>query len=59
MQKERYYMTMKFDASHGLLKEEIASYQDTVTKLHEVIRKRTGAGNDFMGWVEWPVSEHG
>lgn len=49
-------MTMKFDASHGLLKEEIASYQDTVTKLHEVIRKRTGAGNDFMGWVEWPVS---
>jgi glucose-6-phosphate isomerase len=47
---------MKFDASHGLLKEEIASYQDTVTKLHEVIRKRTGAGNDFMGWVEWPVS---
>ena len=49
-------MTMKFNASHGLLKEEIASYQDTVTKLHEVIRKRTGAGNDFMGWVEWPVS---
>lgn len=49
-------MTMKFDASHGLLKEDILSYQDTVTQLHSAIRNRTGAGNDFMGWVEWPVS---
>ena len=49
-------MTMKFDASHGLLKEDILSYQDKVTELHSAIRNRTGAGNDFMGWVEWPVS---
>lgn len=49
-------MTMKFDASHGLLKEDILSYQDKVTELHSAIRSRTGAGNDFMGWVEWPVS---
>jgi glucose-6-phosphate isomerase len=47
---------MKFDASHGLLKEEISSYQDKVTELHKAIRSRTGAGNDFMGWVEWPAS---
>ncbi|MDD6663953.1 MAG: glucose-6-phosphate isomerase [Bulleidia sp.] len=47
---------MKFDASHGLLKEDILSYQDKVTELHSAIRNRTGAGNDFMGWVEWPVS---
>ena len=26
-------MTMKFDASHGLLKEDILSYQDKVTEL--------------------------
>ena len=49
-------MTMKFDASHGLLKEDILSYQDKVTELHSAIRNRTGAGNDFMGWVEWPVA---
>ena len=49
-------MTMKFDASHGLLKEDILSYQYKVTELHGAIRSRTGAGNDFMGWVEWPVS---
>ena len=49
-------MTMKFDASHGLLKEDILSYQDKVTELHGAIRSRTGAGNYFMGWVEWPVS---
>lgn len=44
---------MKFDASKGLLKEDIFSYQDVVTKLHDVIINRTGAGNDFMGWVHW------
>jgi glucose-6-phosphate isomerase len=49
-------MTMKFDASHGLLKEEISSYQDKITELHKAIRSRTGTGNDFMGWVEWPES---
>lgn len=45
---------MKFDATNGLLKEEIASYQETVTKLHKEIREKSGTGNDFMGWVSWP-----
>lgn len=46
---------MKFDATHGLLKEEISAYQETVTKLHRAIREKSGAGNDYMGWVSWPV----
>ncbi|MBR2824834.1 MAG: glucose-6-phosphate isomerase [Solobacterium sp.] len=44
---------MKFDSTHGLLKESIKDYQEVVTKLHSVIHEKTGAGNDYLGWVDW------
>lgn len=44
---------MKLNTSHALLKESIESYQEKVNELHKVIFERTGAGNDFMGWVDW------
>lgn len=45
---------IKLDATHAYLKEDIKSYQDVVTKCHEMLMKGTGKGNDFIGWVEWP-----
>lgn len=47
---------MKFNEKHGLLKEEINSYQSKVSELHKVIHEKTGAGNDYLGWVDWPVN---
>ena len=44
---------MKFDAAHGLLKEEIGAYQEEVSRIHRMIHEKTGAGNDFLGWVDW------
>ena len=44
---------MKLNTSHALLKESIESYQEKVNELHKVIFERTGAGNDYMGWVNW------
>ena len=44
---------MKLNTSHALLKESIESYQEKVNELHKVIFERTGAGNDFMGWIDW------
>ena len=44
---------IKFDVSHGLLKEEVGSYQDQVSDIHAMIHEKTGAGNDFLGWVDW------
>ncbi len=49
-------MVMQFDASHGFLKEEIGSYQNEVSRIHKMIHEKTGAGNDFLGWVDWPVN---
>ena len=35
--------------------EEIYSYQDKITKAHNDLHNKTGAGNDFTGWVDLPV----
>ena len=45
---------MKLDTTHAFLKEDVKSYQEGVNKYHEQLMKRTGKGNDFVGWVEWP-----
>ena len=33
----------------------IRSYQPDVTRINKMINEKTGAGNDFLGWVDWPV----
>lgn len=45
---------MKLNLEKALLTENIFDYQDEVTKLHEMLHNKTGKGNDFVGWVEWP-----
>ena len=35
--------------------EEIYSYQDKIIKAHNDLHNKTGAGNDFTGWVDLPV----
>ena len=32
------------------------SYQDQVNKINQMIMNKSGAGNDFLGWVDWPVN---
>ncbi|MDY5251703.1 MAG: glucose-6-phosphate isomerase [Erysipelotrichaceae bacterium] len=44
---------IRFDASHAMLQEDIMSYQETVKTIHKMIHEKTGAGNDFLGWVDW------
>ena len=31
------------------------SYKEKVSKINKMIDEKTGAGNDFLGWVDWPV----
>ena len=37
-------------------KEIIDSYKEKVSKINKVIDEKTGAGNDYLGWVDWPVN---
>ena len=47
---------IKFDASKGLLKEEIGNYQEDVKRVHKMIHEKSGKGNDFLGWEDWAVN---
>jgi glucose-6-phosphate isomerase len=34
----------------------LVSYKGKVSKINKMIDEKTGAGNDFLGWVDWPVN---
>ena len=33
----------------------LSSYEGKVKDINEMIKNKTGQGNDFLGWVDWPV----
>ena len=34
----------------------LSSYEKRVTEINEMIMNKSGLGNDFLGWVDWPVN---
>ncbi|MEA5061290.1 MAG: glucose-6-phosphate isomerase [Erysipelotrichaceae bacterium] len=44
---------IKLDLKNALNEKEILKYQDKVKQINEVIEKKTGLGNDFLGWVNY------
>lgn len=50
-------MSIKVDYSKAnITTEALLNYQDQVNELHKVIHEKTGAGNDFLGWLDYPVT---
>ena len=47
---------IKLALNHEINEEIIRSYQDQVERINKMIDERTGPGNDFLGWVDWPVN---
>jgi glucose-6-phosphate isomerase len=48
-------MSVRVDYSKsGVTSDILKGYQNEVSKLHSVIHEKTGAGNDFLGWLEYP-----
>lgn len=45
---------IKLETKHAFLNENITDYQEQVNVLHDQLMNKTGKGNDFVGWVEWP-----
>lgn len=47
-----------FDSSKAepfLGKHEIGNLQEQVKAAHHMLHSGSGAGNDYLGWLEWPV----
>ena len=47
---------IKVDVSNVISEEEIKKYQASVSKINKMIDEKTGPGNDYVGWVDWPVN---
>ena len=45
-------LTLNFE--HLIDKIDFAKYQSKVNAIDEMIEKRTGPGNDFLGWLRYP-----
>ena len=45
---------LKVDLSHTGIEQELKDYSEKVKEIHKMIHEKTGAGNDFLGWVDWP-----
>ncbi len=45
---------IKLDLSYAKLNENFDDYQAKVSEAHKWLHEKTGKGNDFVGWVEWP-----
>jgi glucose-6-phosphate isomerase len=49
-------MVIETKVDHLVDKVDFHAYQEKVNKIHDMILNKTGAGNDFLGWVDWPVN---
>jgi len=47
---------MKLDLSNSVSLETLKPYQEQVSKIHKMINEKSGPGNDYLGWADWPVN---
>ncbi|MCR5505580.1 MAG: glucose-6-phosphate isomerase [Bacilli bacterium] len=47
---------MKLQLNSQIKESDILAYQESVNRINEMINKRTGPGNDYLGWADWPVN---
>ena len=47
---------MKLQLNNTIKEEELLVYQKDVERINEMINKKTGPGNDYLGWADWPIN---
>ncbi len=45
---------IKVDTSHAIVDIDYASYAEQIKKINQSIDQKTGEGNDFLGWANYP-----
>ena len=54
--KKRRNKMLELRLNKLISKEILASYEKKVAEINKMIMNKSGAGNDFLGWVDWPVN---
>lgn len=47
---------IKIELKHALLNESVNNYTQKVKQAHQQLHTKTGLGNDFLGWLDWPLN---
>lgn len=45
---------IKCDLTYAKLEVSVEDFQEKVSFYHHALHEKTGKGNDFLGWVDWP-----
>ena len=45
---------IQFSYANAVSADAVAAYEQEVAKCQEMLEKGTGAGNDFLGWLNLP-----
>ncbi len=48
------YMKVALDDARKFLSVQPEDLQEKVNEAHHIIHEKTGAGSDFLGWLDWP-----
>ncbi len=46
---------IKTDLTYAKLDRDLSDYQNEVKRIHSWIHEKTYKGNDYLGWVDWPI----
>ncbi len=46
---------MRLDLTNAKLNVDLSSWQERVDEAHDWLHEKTGKGNDYVGWVKWPL----
>jgi len=47
---------MKLQSNNLITKDVLNQYKDKITVINHMIDTKTGLGNDFLGWADWPLN---
>ena len=48
------YIKVALDDARKFLSVQPEDLQEKVNEVHQIIHEKSGAGNDFLGWLDWP-----
>ena len=47
---------MRLDYAKCVDEKIFENYQEDVKRINKMINEKTGAGNDYLGWADWPLN---
>ncbi|NLI94265.1 MAG: glucose-6-phosphate isomerase [Erysipelotrichaceae bacterium] len=47
---------IKVNTNNNLVEIDYKKYQKDVDRVHKIIHEKKGPGNDYLGWLEWPIN---